>query len=99
MRVPETHLYANLYLPNQSFHHTPQKLSALATLVDRAYKIADNVHNQEVLDLLQNIFRQHGFSPNDIQRVIHKKRGGPMKQEEEETIKGVAIIPFLWLSY
>lgn len=46
--------HTNLYLPSDSFHHPAQKLSALATLVDRD-------HLQEELDLLKNIFRKHGF--------------------------------------
>lgn len=50
-----THI--NLYLQNRSFHHPAQKLSALATLVDRPRKIADGDHLKEELKVSERRFQ------------------------------------------
>lgn len=62
--------------------------------MDRVYKIADNDHLQEKLYLLKDIVKQHSFASADINRVVHREQSKSMKPEDEESIKGVAILPF-----
>lgn len=45
--------HTNLYLKNFSHHHPAQKRSALHTLVDSAWKIADRDHIEDELRLLK----------------------------------------------
>lgn len=60
--------------------------------LDGAHKIADSNHLQEYLDLLEKIFKGHGYRSNEIHRVIKKSQDKTAGKDEEEII-GVAVIP------
>lgn len=76
-------LHTNLYLPYNSFHHPAQKVTALATSEDRAYKIAVVNHLQEELNFLKDIFIRHVFDQTEIHRMINGGLGRSVKEEEK----------------
>lgn len=62
--------HVNLCVRNQSFTCPTPKLSAVATLADRARKMAVEEQLQEELNFLWDIFSQHGYALRDINTVM-----------------------------
>lgn len=72
-----------------------KRRSVMGTLVNRAVQIAGKEHLDEELGLLRRGFAHNGYSPRDIEAVIiQQTRGNWSLREEEEEIRGIAVLPF-----
>lgn len=46
------------------------------------------------LPVLKEIFLQHGYSRSEVNRVFYRKGRKPARQDNDEGIKGAAVVPF-----
>lgn len=76
----------NLYLNNSSTHHPAQKRLVIATLVNKAIKIAVRRHMEDELHFWRNVFMQNGYKPHEIERVMKQQVEGTEREMENEDI-------------
>lgn len=64
----------------------PPPSTAMATLVDRAKKIADVEHLQEELGFLRETFVQHGFARREVNTIVYGnlKRSGMARRRRSD---------------
>jgi hypothetical protein len=62
--------HTNLYLHQRSHHHPANKHSVLSSLVHRAKALCDQESLAPELTFLTNVFKQNGYSQQQIQRAI-----------------------------
>lgn len=84
----------HLYLHSSIHHHPSQKRSVIPTLVNRAVKVVDKNYLYEVLCFLKKKFAQNWYSSREIEAVKQQMKGTWSQNDEEEEIRGIAVVPF-----
>ena len=83
--------HTNLYLHQKSHHHPANKHSVLSSLVHRAKTLCDQESLAPELTFLTNVFKQNGYSHQQIQRAI-KPATRTNKTEDKPT--STAYLPY-----
>jgi hypothetical protein len=88
--------HTDLYL-HQNLHHYPaNKQSVLAPLIDRAKAVCDEDSLTQELEFLTTIFKDNGYSPQQVQRVMEPATR-TAKTSDKPTL--TAYIPYTQTTY
>ena len=88
--------HTNLYLHQKSHHHPANKHSVLSSLVHRAKALSDQDSLAPELTFLTNVFKQNGYSHQQIQRAM-KQSTRNNKTEDKPT--STAYLPYNQTTY
>ena len=91
-RIP-TH--TNLYLHQKSHHHPANKNSVLSSLVHRAKTLCDQESLVPELTFLTNVFKQNGYSHQQIRAIKLATRNNKTKNKPTST----AYLPYTQTTY
>jgi len=88
--------HTNLYLHQKSHHHPAHKHSVFSSLVHRATALCDQESLTQELTLLTQVFKQNGYSHQQIQRAM--KPATSVIETEDKSIS-TAYLPYTQTAY
>jgi len=94
-KVYQKPTHTNLYLHQKSHHHPANKHSVLSSLVHRAKALSDQESLAPELTFLTNVFKQNGYSHQQIRAVKPATRTN--KTEDKPT--STAYLPYTQTTY
>jgi len=62
--------HTNIYLHQNSHHHSANKQSVLASLIHRAKALCDQDSLTQELEFLTTVFKDNGYSPQQIRQAM-----------------------------
>ena len=94
-KVYQKPTHTNLYLRQNSHHHPANKQSVLTSLIHRAKALCDQDSFTQELEFLTTIFKDNGYSPQQIQAMKLATRTA--KNNNKSTL--TAYIPYTQTTY
>jgi len=95
-KVYQKPTHTNLYLHQKSHHHPANKHSVLSSLVHRAKTLCDQENLAPELTFLTNVFKQNGYSHQQIQRAIEP---ATLTNKTEDKPMSTAYLPYTQTTY
>jgi hypothetical protein len=84
--------HTNLYLNAKSHYYPSNKQAVLSTLIYRARALFDEDSLQAELVFLKDVFRENGYSDQQIHRALNRRPHLPQPDNEPHS---VAFLPFV----
>jgi hypothetical protein len=95
-RVYRKAAHTNLYLNSSSHHHPCNKQAVLSTLVHRGRTLCDQDSLHVELVFLSDIFRQNGYTEQQIRRALNPPSGVGQTDRKPDSVGFLPYVPSIF---